>query len=49
MKPFTYHRPESLDAALKLLQEHGPGAHVLAGGTDLVVRQQDNPPAASWF
>lgn len=38
MRPFTYHRPESLDAALRLLQEHGADARVLAGGTDLIVR-----------
>lgn len=34
--PFTYHRPESLDAALALLAEHGDEAKVLAGGQSLV-------------
>ena len=46
MRPFTYHRPESLAAALQLLREHGAGACVLAGGTDLIVRlrkRQDVP------
>jgi carbon-monoxide dehydrogenase medium subunit len=33
-----YLRPESLDALLSLLREHGPGARLLAGGTDLLVR-----------
>lgn len=38
MKParFTYHRPESLDAALDLLAEHGEDATLLAGGQSLV-------------
>ena len=46
MRPFAYHRPESLAAALQLLLEHGAGARVLAGGTDLIVRlrkRQDVP------
>ena len=34
--PFDYHRPESLDAALDLLAEHGPDAKPLAGGQSLV-------------
>ena len=34
--PFTYHRPDSLDAALALLAEHGDEAKVLAGGQSLV-------------
>jgi len=33
-----YLRPESLDALLSLLREHGPDARLLAGGTDLLVR-----------
>lgn len=46
MRTFAYHRPESLADALQLLREHGAGARVLAGGTDLVVRlrkRQDAP------
>jgi 4-hydroxybenzoyl-CoA reductase beta subunit len=35
---FDYAAPASLDEALELLESHGPGAAVLAGGTDLVVR-----------
>lgn len=34
--PFTYHRPDSLAAALDLLAEHGDEAKVLAGGQSLV-------------
>ncbi|WP_114964272.1 FAD binding domain-containing protein [Alkalilacustris brevis] len=33
---FDYHRPESLDAALKLLGAHGDEARVLAGGHSLI-------------
>jgi len=35
---FDYHRPETLEAALALLDELGAGARVLAGGTDLIDR-----------
>ncbi len=35
---FDYHRPETLEAALALLDEYGGGARVLAGGTDLIDR-----------
>jgi CO/xanthine dehydrogenase FAD-binding subunit len=38
MRSFTYARPESLKEALALLDDYGPTATVLAGGTDLVVR-----------
>lgn len=38
MRSFAYARPESLNEALALLEEYGPGATVLAGGTDVVVR-----------
>ena len=34
MKPFLYARPETLDDALVLLNEYGPAATLLAGGTD---------------
>lgn len=37
MKPFVYARPQTVDEALALIDEHGPGAHVLAGGTDLMI------------
>ncbi|MFQ5690497.1 MAG: FAD binding domain-containing protein [Gemmatimonadota bacterium] len=33
---FDYHAPASLDEALALLSEHGPGAKVLAGGQSLI-------------
>jgi xanthine dehydrogenase iron-sulfur cluster and FAD-binding subunit A len=33
----TYHAPASLDEALQLLAEHGAGARLVAGGTDLLV------------
>jgi carbon-monoxide dehydrogenase medium subunit len=38
MKPFLYARPEKLDEALALMNEHGPAAMLLAGGTDVLVR-----------
>jgi aerobic carbon-monoxide dehydrogenase medium subunit len=34
--PFVYHRPDTLDRALQLLDEHGPDAKPLAGGQSLV-------------
>lgn len=34
--PFIYHRPETLDEALALLDEHGDEAKVLAGGQSLL-------------
>lgn len=34
--PFTYHRPDSLAAALTLLAEHGDDAKILAGGQSLL-------------
>ena len=34
--PFSYHRPETLEATLALLAEHGSDASVLAGGQSLV-------------
>ena len=33
---FEYHAPKSLDEAVELLEKLGDGAHVLAGGTDLI-------------
>jgi CO/xanthine dehydrogenase FAD-binding subunit len=41
MRAFAYERPSSLDEALGLLAAHGPGARVLAGGTDLIIRLRD--------
>jgi carbon-monoxide dehydrogenase medium subunit len=41
MQPFRYARPDTLAEALSLLAEHGAGARVLAGGTDLVIRLRD--------
>jgi carbon-monoxide dehydrogenase medium subunit len=38
MRSFAYARPESLKEALALLDEYGPAATILAGGTDVVVR-----------
>jgi len=37
MQAFQYARPETVAAALALLAEHGAGARILAGGTDLVI------------
>jgi carbon-monoxide dehydrogenase medium subunit len=37
MQPFAYARPATLAEALALLDEHGPHACLLAGGTDVVV------------
>ncbi len=33
---FSYHRPQRLDEAIRLLQEHGDSAKVLAGGHSLI-------------
>ncbi len=33
----TYHQPATLDAALRLLDEHHSDARVIAGGTDVIV------------
>jgi carbon-monoxide dehydrogenase medium subunit len=37
MNPFEYARPETVAEAVALLDEHGPDARLLAGGTDLVI------------
>ena len=37
METFKYARPESVAEAVALLDEHGPDARILAGGTDLVI------------
>lgn len=36
MQTFAYERPETLAQAVTLLAAHGPGARLLAGGTDLI-------------
>jgi CO/xanthine dehydrogenase FAD-binding subunit len=41
VRPFSYARPTDLPAAIALLAEHAPDAHVLAGGTDLIIRLRD--------
>jgi CO/xanthine dehydrogenase FAD-binding subunit len=35
---FEYYAPKTLEAALDVLMKKGEGAHVLAGGTDLIVK-----------
>jgi xanthine dehydrogenase FAD-binding subunit len=35
---FEYYAPESIEEALRLLAQKGQGAHLLAGGTDLMVK-----------
>ena len=41
MQPFTYARPATVAETVALLQEHGPEARLLAGGTDLIIRLRD--------
>lgn len=41
MRAFAYERPTHLDAAVAMLEEHGPEARLLAGGTDLIIRLRD--------
>lgn len=41
MRPFEYFRPSSLKEASELLLRFGDGAHLLNGGTDLIVRMRD--------
>jgi carbon-monoxide dehydrogenase medium subunit len=36
MAGFRYHRPDTIEEAVGLLAEHGPGAKVLAGGQSLI-------------
>jgi CO/xanthine dehydrogenase FAD-binding subunit len=45
MRPFAYERPTRLADALALLDEHGPEARLLAGGTDLIIRLRDGSVA----
>lgn len=37
MRPFTYHKPKSVQEAVELLARLGEGTAILAGGTDLLV------------
>ena len=41
MQPFAYARPATLAEAVAILEERGPDARILAGGTDLVIRLRD--------
>lgn len=41
MQTFAYARPTTLDDALGLLVDGGPGARPMAGGTDLLIRLRD--------
>lgn len=41
MKDFEYEAPLSVDEAVRVLAEHGSGAKVLAGGTDLLVHLRE--------
>jgi carbon-monoxide dehydrogenase medium subunit len=41
MRAFDYERPTHLDDAIALLDEAGPDARPLAGGTDLIIRLRD--------
>jgi carbon-monoxide dehydrogenase medium subunit len=41
MRPFAHHSPPDLKAALQLLADLGPGAAVLAGGTDLLLQMRE--------
>ena len=37
MKKFDYLRPQTLEEALSLLNQHGKKAKLIAGGTDVIV------------
>ncbi|SCZ78261.1 FAD binding domain-containing protein [Acidaminobacter hydrogenoformans] len=41
MRPFEYFRPTTLKEASELLVRHGENAHILNGGTDLIIRMRD--------
>jgi carbon-monoxide dehydrogenase medium subunit len=41
MRAFKYSRPKDLGETVALLEEHGSRAHMLAGGTDLVIGLRD--------
>ncbi len=48
MKDISYHKPITLEEALTLKRELGPGAHYISGGTDVMVlrRQRKLDPTA---
>ncbi len=41
MKNFEYFKPNSLKEAREILLKHGDKAHILNGGTDLIIRMRD--------
>ncbi len=41
MKTFEYARPSTVAEAVALLEQHGPDAELLAGGTDLVIEMRN--------
>jgi CO/xanthine dehydrogenase FAD-binding subunit len=41
MRTFAYERPSHIDEAVALLEDAGPEARPLAGGTDLIIRLRD--------
>src|SRR6476620_11019982 len=41
VRAFAYERPSQLDEGIALLEQHGPDARPLAGGTDLIIRLRD--------
>jgi carbon-monoxide dehydrogenase medium subunit len=41
MRPFDYVAPASLDEAVAVLKQHGTGARVLAGGTDIIIQTRE--------
>lgn len=41
MKNFEYFKPSSLKEASEILLKHGDKAHILNGGTDLIIRMRD--------
>jgi CO/xanthine dehydrogenase FAD-binding subunit len=38
---FQYHRPETIEEALVLLEENSPDARILAGGTDILISMKE--------
>jgi CO/xanthine dehydrogenase FAD-binding subunit len=45
--PFSYARPATVNEAVALLDEYGPDAELLAGGTDLLIQLRDAEIAPS--
>jgi carbon-monoxide dehydrogenase medium subunit len=41
VQPFAYARPSTLEEVVAILEDRGPEARVLAGGTDLLIRLRD--------